>query len=410
MKFETVQEAFNYYRNQSVEAIEQRAAQIRNTIDTDPEADVSVLNVEIDGLNQAKANIQEKEQRSASTGNIDQRNFNPITGLQVEKRSVPEENIFDSVEYRNAFYKSILGQNLTDVEQRTFNRAMEVQDAERRADSFNTTTNSAAVLPTTTLNEVISKARTMGGIMEHARNFNIPTNIKVPIGTPSSKASWHTEGAKVDSEEANVAAVQFAGYELIKVFSMSAKTKKMSVQAFESYLTEELTNCVMEAIADSLVNGTGTEQGTGVVSGITWDASNTVDMTGEYADFTQALAKLKRGYNKNAKFAMSNATLYNKVYGLVDANGKPVFVSDPKNETVGHILGKEVIVDDNIEDDTIILGNFKYLGYNLPDGLMLEVSRESSFRSGLVDYRAMAIADTKPLVDEAFVKVTVPAV
>src|SRR5699024_999949 len=201
---------------------------------------------------------------------------------------------------------------------------------------------------------------------------------------------------------------QFAGYELIKVFSMSAKTKKMSVQAFESYLTEELTNCVMEAIADSLVNGTGTEQGTGVVSGITWDASNTVDMTGEYADFTQALAKLKRGYNKNAKFAMSNATLYNKVYGLVDANGKPVFVSDPKNETVGHILGKEVIVDDNIEDDTIILGNFKYLGYNLPDGLMLEVSRESSLRSGLVDYRAMAIADTKPLVDEAFVKITVP--
>ncbi|EIM5207159.1 phage major capsid protein, partial [Staphylococcus pseudintermedius] len=37
---------------------------------------------------------------------------------------------------------------------------------------------------------------------------------------------------------------------------------------------------------------------------------------------------------------------------------------------------------------------------------MLESSRESSFRSGLIDYRALAIADTRLLVDEAFVKLT----
>ena len=59
-----------------------------------------------------------------------------------------------------------------------------------------------------------------------------------------------------------------------------------------------------------------------------------------------------------------------------------------------------------MEDGTILLGNFNYLGYNLPEGLMLEQSRESSFRSGLVDYRAMAIADTRVLVDEAFVKLS----
>ncbi|CCQ96591.1 hypothetical protein CULT_450040 [[Clostridium] ultunense Esp] len=37
---------------------------------------------------------------------------------------------------------------------------------------------------------------------------------------------------------------------------------------------------------------------------------------------------------------------------------------------------------------------------------MIEVSRESGFTSGLIDYRAMAIADTKPLVSEAFVKLS----
>src|SRR5699024_11389781 len=116
---------------------------------------------------------------------------------------------------------------------------------------------------------------------------------------------------------------------------------------------------------------------------------------------TKSLAILKRGYAAGAKFAMSNAKLYNHVYSLVDGNGRPLFIQDPQNESIGHILGKEVIVDDNIEDGTIILGNFEYMEYNLPEGLMLEVSRESSFRSELVDYRAMSIADIKPLIIKA---------
>lgn len=409
MKFNTVQEAFNYYRNHSLADIEKRAAEIKGIIETDPNADITTLNIEIEGLNQAKKNLQEKENGGQAENGEEEMNqrsqFNPITGMNFNQdKQLPKGNIFESTEYRNAFYKTMLGQKLTDVEQRAFNLAMQQQEAERRADSFNTTTNSAAVLPTQTLNEVIKKARTMGGLISHVRNFNIPTKISVPIGTPANKAQWHTEGEQVEGEQVQTAAVQFEGYEIIKVFSISAAAKKMSIQAFESYLVEELTNCVMEAIADALVNGTGNGQGTGLLTGITWDDTNTLELTGEYTDFTKALALLKRGYGAGAKFAMSNATLYNHVYSLVDNTGRPIFIADPKNETIGRILGKEVIVDDNIPDNTIILGNFNYMGFNMPEGVMIEVSRESSFRSGLVDYRAMAIADTKPLVEEAFVK------
>ncbi|GAA0455495.1 phage major capsid protein [Alkalibacillus silvisoli] len=400
MNFKTVQEAFNYYRSQSLEVIESRAQEISKVIDTDANADVQALNIELDGLKEAKANIEQRSQGNQGT------QFNPVTGTSFNHNQVPTENVFESPEYRSAFYKTMLGQSLNDVEQRTFNAAMDQQDKENRADKFNTTTNAAAVLPTQTLNEVIKKARTMGGLIGHVRNFNIPTNISVPIGTPSNKAEWHEEGKKVDSEKVSTAAVEFNGYEIIKVFSISAAAKKMTVQAFESYLIEELTNCVMETIADALVNGDGDKKGTGIDAGITWDESNSLDLTGKYTDFTGALAKLKRGYAQGAKFAMNNATLYNKVYSLVDDNKRPIFIADPKNESVGRILGKEVVIDDNIADDTIILGDFNYMGYNMPQGLMLETSRESSFKSGLVDYRAMAIADTKPLVDEAFIKLT----
>ena len=400
--FKTVQEAFNHYRNASLEEIETRAAQIKGTIENDPNADVTKLNIEIEGLNQAKQNIQDKNNEAT-----EQRSFNPITNMNFTRQNeVPKENIFGSNEYRSAFFKTMLGQKLSDVEQRTFNRAMEQQDIEHRADSFASSSNSSAVLPEQTLNEVIKKARTQGGLIAHVRNFNMPTKIRIPIGTPTDRAMWHTEGEYVEAEKPDTAFVQFEGNEILKVFSISVKAKTMSISAFESYLVEELTNAVVETIDYALINGTGVNQGEGILTGITWNASNSFDMTGAYTDFAKALALLKRGYSAGAKFAMSNATLYNTVYSVMDNNNRPIFITDAQNETVGHILGKEVIIDDNIEDGTIILGDFNYMGYNLPEGVMLEQSRESSFRSGLVDYRAMAIADTRVLVDEAFVKLS----
>ena len=185
--FKTVQEAFNHYRNSSLEEIEKRAAQIKGTIDNDPNADVTKLNIEIEGLNQAKQNIQDKSQ--SSNEGTEQRSFNPITNMNFTRQNeVPKENIFGSNEYRSAFFKTMLGQKLSDVEQRTFNRAMEQQDIEHRADSFASSSNSSAVLPEQTLNEVIKKARTQGGLIAHVRNFNMPTKIRIPIGTPTDRA------------------------------------------------------------------------------------------------------------------------------------------------------------------------------------------------------------------------------
>lgn len=402
--FDTVQEAFNHYRNASLEDIETRAREIKGQIDTDPDTNVTKLNVEIEGLNQAKANIKEKEQEQVEQTKTEERSYNPITGTQLRgHQEINKDNVFGSNEYRSAFFKTMLGQDLSSIEKRAFDTAQEV---EQRAEGFASSNNSQAVLPETTLQEIITKARKQGGLIGHVRNFNIPTKIKIPIGTPTSKANWHTEGALVEAEHPDTVSVQFDGNEILKVFSISVKAQTMSIQAFESYLVQELTQTVVETIDHALVNGTGVDQGQGILTGITWDDTNSVDLTGKYTDFTKALGLLKRGYSAGAKFAMSNATLYNQVYGVMDANERPILNHDAQSDDIHRIFGKEVIIDDNIEDGTILLGNFQYAGFNLPQGIELEKSTESSFRSGLIDFRAMAVADCKPLVDEAFVKLT----
>ena len=402
MKFNTVAEAFNYYRTQSVQDMQKRAAEIGAEIDSNADADVEALNVELKGIKEARDNAESRREVKQTLS------FFEGADMLPEKRSFDAGNVFESEEYRSAFFKTMLNQKLTETEKRAFSLGMEA--AEKRNDAYNTASNSAAVLPTQTLNEIISKARTEGGLLAECRAFNIPTKISVPIGTPSTKAAWHTEAASVDSENVTVAAVSFDGYELMKVFSLSEKAKKMSVAAFESYIVDELTACVMETIDYSAINGSGSGQGTGLETGITWTSgTNYVEVAAAneigYKDVVALVALLKRGYAAGAKMAMNNATLYNVFYGMLDTAKRPIFIADPKDESIGKVLGFPVVIDDNIGDNTVYMGNFsKYFGYNLPEGIVIESSRESSFKKGVVDYRAMAIADCKPLVAEAFVK------
>jgi len=396
MKFKTVSEAYNFYRSTAIPVLEARAAAIKDDVATNKDADIASYNVELEGIMRVKEEQEQQEKEDEG----EKRSKVILTGKDGSKDVEPAA----SREYRSAFYKHLQGKQLTNEEQNAYNMV----NVEQRANEFNKLSNSAAVIPTTTLNEVIVKARKEGGILGISRGFNMPSNIAVPVATPGAAASWHVEGAVVETEKVAPTSVTFSANEIMRILSISAAVDTMSISAFESYLSDELTASVMACLAGTMINGNGTGQGVGIVSGITWtEGTNKLtvavnaDLT--YKNIVKAISMLKRGYSNGAKFVMNNNTLYNSIYGLVDDVKRPVFVADPTESGKGRILGFEVVIDDFMEDNDFLFGNFWYNGYNMPAGIALDVSHESSFKSGLVDYRALAIADCKPIVDEAFV-------
>ena len=330
--------------------------------------------------------------------------FNPITAnLEAGHNTVTDTHA--APEYRTAFYKTLMGKELTDGE----NRAFAAAQAEKRADAFNTLSSSAAVVPTKTLNEIVKQARGVNGLFNEIRLFSVPSNLSVPVGTPGDAASWHTEGAAVERKDVTTASVTFTGRELIKVLSMSAAVKRMELSAFEGYITDELKASIADAIGAAIVSGTGEGQPVGILSGVTWDAKNSIETAELTADnLLSAIALLPAGYAAGAKFAMSTATLFGTVYPLKDGEDR-YFFTDPERGGVRRLFGFEIVLDDNIPAGTILFGNFRYYGVNVPQGVAVEVSRESGFTSGLIDYRALCIADGKPIVPGAFVKVEVTA-
>lgn len=329
--------------------------------------------------------------------------FNPITDNLNHVQQNPDTHAAD--EYRSAFFKTLQGKELTEPEQRAYTAAQ----AEKRADSFNTLSNSAAVVPTKTLNEIVRQAGNVNGLFGEVRLFAVPSNMAIPVGVPTDPAAWHTEGVPVERKAVAATNVTFAAHELMKVLSMSAAIKRMELSAFESYITQEMRTSVADAIGAAIVNGDGAGKPKGVLSGVTWDKKNSISTNALTADnLLAAIALMPAGYAAGAKFAMSTATLFGTVYPLKDTTDAYYF-TDTEKGGVHRLFGFPVVLDDNIPAGTILFGNFRYYGVNVPSGVAVEMSRESGFTSGLIDYRALCIADGKPIIPGAFVKIEVQA-
>ena len=87
---------------------------------------------------------------------------------------------------------------------------------------------------------------------------------------------------------------------------------------------------------------------------------------------------------------MSTATLFGTVYPLKDGLGNYLF-TDAAAGGVHRLFGFPIVLDDNIPAGTVLFGNFKYYGVNIPSGVAVEMSRDSGFTSGLIDYRALCM-------------------
>jgi len=393
----TVAEYFNKHKEMTNEQVEVRKLAIRTELRTENKANLDELQTELAALNEVIQNNIEKR----GAANMNNQSFTPIAGATTQSVELPTdvEAIIKTPEYRNAFFKTLQNKPLTDIEQRAYKAIMEQRAA------FGNQSSLAAVLPTQTYDQVITKARGLRGLVTASRNFNIPAKLSVPVASPSSAAAWHVEGAPVTAVDPNVLSVMFNAYELIKIFSISASSSSMAIGAFEAYLTGELANCLLDAMEAAVAVGTGIDQGAGL-SSITFTAANSKTfVTGPgFKDYTAVAGMLKGGYSAGASWAMNNATLYNQAYSIVDSNGRPIFVQNAAIEGApAFLLGKPVIISDSIADDVIYFGNFQYMGYNLTN-VLIEMSRESSFKSNLIDYKVTATADCKPIASEAFVK------
>jgi len=279
-------------------------------------------------------------------------------------------------------------------------------EAEERA--LTTASDSAgAAVPTETLNMIIDKLRQTSALFPRVNVSYVPGNMSLVVANAKNAAQWKAEGSDGTPEDDTVVEVNLTGYELIKLVEISAAAQAMTISAFEAYIASEIGRQMAIAVENAILNGSGSGQPTGILTGVTWDSTNSLSESSalSYDHLVDGLALLPTMYHNNAVFVMNRSMLFGGVRKIKTTDGQPIFTYNPQDPARNAVLGYPVIVDDYMPDNTILLGDFSYYYWNFAQAPAIETSREAAFKSGKLTYRGLAVADGKPALDEAFVKI-----
>lgn len=375
--------------------IEERKAEIRSVLEGDEEVNLDELETELRTLHDEKEAIEKRYKVASGIGVSEVRKIEkPDEGVKVLMK--PEE-VLSTQEYRTGYLKTLQGKQLDEVEQRALTTG---------------SSSAGAAVPTETMNMIIDKLRQTSVLFPLINVSFIPGKVSLVVANAKNAAAWKAEGTDGTPADDTVVEVNLAGYELIKLVEISAAAKAMTIPAFEQYIVSELGRQMGIAIENAILNGEGgsENQPEGIIDSITWGSSNSTTYANGgavgYDDIVELISLLPTMYHQNATFVMSRDMFWKGIRKIKDENEQPIFTYNPQDSVANRVFGYPVVINDYIDAEDILFGDFNYYYMNFAEPVAIETSREASFKSGKVTFRGLAVADGKVALDEAFVYLT----
>ncbi|MBE6721619.1 MAG: phage major capsid protein [Ruminococcaceae bacterium] len=251
-------------------------------------------------------------------------------------------DVFDTEEYRNAFM-NFACHNAT------------MPERFRNTVATTTTGDVGAVIPTTTLHEIVTELKSRGTIFNSVRKMNVQGGVQIPILDLKPTAHWITEAATSDDQKTSAKqTVSFSYYGLECKIAQTLLTSVTTFAEFQSLFVPLAVEAIITALEVGVFNGTGSGQMLGIVK----DSSvkNVVTMSpDDFASWAgwkkNVFAKIKLSYNTGS-FYMAKGTFDGYIDGMVDKNGQPIGRVNYGIDSDGtqRFGGKSVVL---VEDDII---------------------------------------------------------
>lgn len=373
-----------------IEQIDQKLQEIQNKINEIKSADSE--EVKRQELEDEEVDEEEKQNDTKKEERI-------MKNTIKYNEQMTREEIFETREYANAFYKRLQGKSLDDQERKIMERAV-----------INSGTGSAgAAIPTQTMDMIIGQFSEGSGLLSDIDIMHIPELISIPKEDVVSDANWVAETSDATDGDDKLTSISLAAYKLIRTVSISAHVSAMSISAFEKWLVNNLTKKMRAALSKAIVSGTGSGQPTGIEKSTFTENKNLVTVTTLSEDaLVDAEALMDEDLVGNAKFYM-NRKMFAAVRKLKDSNKRPLFERLVEDGARGNLIGYPVKLDKYVPDNVIYMADAKsaYV-MNFSKDVEIANSKEAGFRSGNTVYRSLALVDGKPTdVAGALVKILV---
>ena len=315
-----------------------------------------------------------------------------MTGKPIIEEDRKMNYDVSSPEYRSAFLKSLKGMELNTEEREAY-----------VATTGDTTANNhgaGLLVPTEMLNNIWSLIEEQHAILGDITLYRTNTYLSIPVHTAIAQgdATAVSENAANDDEINNFMTVTLHGRDYSKTVKISYAMAQMSIDALETYLTNEIAARLGAAMARDTITGILTDY---------YTTDNTVvalSNTLTYGDVAKAFGALK---NKNGGAVVygTNKTIYTRLVTLEDTEGHLIFQPDATAGVEGRLLGAPVKVDDGLDDDVLLVGYPKNVVGNVVQDIMVETDRDIS--KHVIIYSGYARYESKLIAPKSFAKITV---
>lgn len=368
-------------KEMTVEQLEERKGAIVGELDNEG-ADLDALEEEVRAI---KAELEAREAEEAKKAEVREAvasgEGEVIKTFVEEKREMEKNFSVDSVEYRDAWLKNLMGKELN-AEERT---AITGTDA----------------IPTETLNKIVNVLKE-NALLGKIDLLEIPGYVKIPIYATNNDATW-TDTA-TDSQDV-IGSITLQPKQLIKTIEVPATVDKMSISAFERYITEALANKIESALQKAVIAGTGTTEPVGIITAATAKTGTFTRAAVTKADLLNIMGDLASEYQNGACWIMPSKVFFSEVMAIADHND----FTNVNDGFTYRLFGKDVVFDDNAKvstKDAILYGQPKAYHVNLGEGVKVDKDMSVGFRSNSAVYRGVCLADGNLDNAAAFVKYT----
>ena len=348
-----------------------------------------------------KDDISKEEERKIIKDSItdkEEKRFVKIEKKGDEKMKEDNRSLSDvlkSEEYRSAWAKTLMGLELDKNEKRALGDAITTTSttfvqSESGTQGIN---NGGLFIPTNIRLDMLQIIEKNSPFLRDVKKIAVAGNVDFPYMNAADDAEWTAELTDTKNEGQEYKALKLTGNELAKQVEITWKLEKMAVEEFISFITTELANKMGRALATAVLYGTGTDEPTGALNGLSAvEGENVIDA------ILKAYKSLDEDFRIGAKSYISSS--YNiDLAGYKDANGNYPFLQGLKSTAVISIEE-----DPYLKATDILVGNAE--NYILNNVEAISINRESKITARRNIYAAYAIYDGKPRPN-AFAKGTV---
>lgn len=233
---------------------------------------------------------------------------------------------------------------------------------------------------------------------------------RILIDTDTTAATWvESTAALATGDVGTITNVDFDGYKIGKVTLVDNSILQDSIINIDDYVARKLARSIALGLNLAILKGTGSDnkQPDGILPSLNATNKTEADVS-DIVNVVKKLALIDTGADSVGEIVcvMKRSTYYNRFLEFsiqVDSSGN--LIGKLPNMTNPDILGMKVVFSNNMDEDTVLFGEFDKYTLVERESVTIARSEHVKFVEDQVAYRGLGRFDGKPTNKDAFVAV-----